>query len=224
MTPPKRPSSTLHAQSPGRERPPRGDKFVGAQATYAPQPGSPPLPPRRGALRLARASHVGPRAVRGTARIFPLPEAAWLQDAPLLRLVSFPPRSGTKTGQSFQQPTRSSTRQGHVPRWSPPCQGGCTRLTTRPLAVTENFPSTPAREAGGTCPDPPHTRRRPQGTASPSPGPHVASARVGGGARRTAFPEFKIEPARAYAQWIVTTRLLYHVHDPAGRLSRMQRI
>ena len=29
---------------------------------------------------------------------------------------------------------------------------------------------------------------------------------------------------RAYAQWIVTTRPLYHLHDPARRLSRMQRI
>ncbi len=29
---------------------------------------------------------------------------------------------------------------------------------------------------------------------------------------------------RAYAQWIVTTRLLYHLHDPARRIGRMQRI
>ena len=29
---------------------------------------------------------------------------------------------------------------------------------------------------------------------------------------------------RAYAQWIVTTRLLYHLHDPAELISRMQRI
>ena len=29
---------------------------------------------------------------------------------------------------------------------------------------------------------------------------------------------------RADAQWIVTTRLLYHLHDPAELLSRMQRI
>ena len=29
---------------------------------------------------------------------------------------------------------------------------------------------------------------------------------------------------RAYAQWIVITRLLYHLHDPAEQLSRMQRI
>lgn len=30
--------------------------------------------------------------------------------------------------------------------------------------------------------------------------------------------------ARAYAQWIVMTRLLYHLHDPASQFSRMQRI
>ena len=29
---------------------------------------------------------------------------------------------------------------------------------------------------------------------------------------------------RADAQWIVATRLLYHVHDPAGRFGRLQRI
>ena len=29
---------------------------------------------------------------------------------------------------------------------------------------------------------------------------------------------------RADAQWIVTTRLLYHLHDPAELISRMQRI
>ena len=34
----------------------------------------------------------------------------------------------------------------------------------------------------------------------------------------------KIEPVRADAQWIVATRLLYHVHDPTGRPGRLQGI
>ena len=36
--------------------------------------------------------------------------------------------------------------------------------------------------------------------------------------------EYKSRPRRADAQWLVTTRLLDHVHDPLAHLGRLQRI
>ncbi len=41
--------------------------------------------------------------------------------------------------------------------------------------------------------------------------------------RESAFSQ-QIEPTRAYTQWLVATRLLDHLHDPVGQLSRLQRI
>lgn len=55
-------------------------------------------------------------------------------------------------------------------------------------------------------------------TLSPPPVPH--SRRPTDGERGS----HKSGQRRAYAQWIVTTRLLYHLHDPAELISRMQRI
>ena len=54
----------------------------------------------------------------------------------------------------------------------------------------------------------------------PSPPPPPGVERPDGG---RVLPQ-QISPARAYAQHLVTTRLLECSHDPAGRLSRLQRI
>lgn len=56
-------------------------------------------------------------------------------------------------------------------------------------------------------------------TLLPSRGP--AKGRPPGGSTRS---RHKSSRCRADAQWIVTTRLLYHVHDPTGRPSRLQGI
>jgi hypothetical protein len=63
---------------------------------------------------------------------------------------------------------------------------------------------------------------RPTRPTSPSQRPPVAG--IGWGRMRVTHPSLKSGRQAAYAQWIVTTRLLYHVHDRAKQSSRMQGI
>ena len=126
--------------------------------------------------------------------------------------------------------------------YAPPCTGQLSvacrvarlffRLSTS--IILPVGPGLPSRGGGGfhlypaaegTVLPPPEASRsggHPQGCFAPPSGPPPqAEAPGGGGAGARAQ---KIEPVRADAQWIVATRLLYHVHDPTGRPSRLQGI
>ena len=80
--------------------------------------------------------------------------------------------------------------------------------------------------------DEPPSRRRRACSSRPSPllpSPPPSKGRschlpMGGECARRDAPSKNRAGLKAYAQWIVTTRLLYHVHDPPGQSSRMQGI
>jgi len=74
-------------------------------------------------------------------------------------------------------------------------------------------------------PPPPGPPRQPPEAARMQPPPTLRlerGASVGGELRTLALKN--LGDVRADAQWIVTARLLYHLHDPVAQPSRMQGI
>jgi len=71
------------------------------------------------------------------------------------------------------------------------------------------------------------TRRSSLGRArgrGPPSDPPPGAERVGGGRVAETLALENLGDVRADAQWIVTARLLYHLHDPVAQPSRMQGI